>query len=93
MPSDPGLSPEGHRPRPLAERAPAAAGRAEPGRVASFDAEAGLGTVAGSDGRPFPFHCTAITDGTRRIDEGCAVIFAVGPGGPGRWEAVAVTPV
>lgn len=89
MPSEP-ASPA---PPPLAERAPAAAGRAEPGRVASFDAAAGLGVVTGADGRSFPFHCTAITDGTRRIDEGRTVIFAVGAGGPGRWEAVAVTPV
>ncbi len=87
MPSEPPAH------RPLAERAPAAAGRAEPGRVASFDVDAGLGVITGADGRSFPFHCTAITDGTRRIDEGRAVIFAVGAGGPGRWEAIAVTPI
>lgn len=87
MPSEPPAH------RPLAERAPAAAGRAEPGRVASFDVDAGLGVITGADGTSFPFHCTAITDGTRRIDEGRAVIFAVGAGGPGRWEAIAVTPI
>jgi cold shock CspA family protein len=37
-----------------------------------------------------PFHCTAIADGTRRIDVGRRVAFAVAPGNLGRWEATAI---
>lgn len=63
------------------------------GRVESFDVEAGLGVVAGADGRSFPFHCTAIDGGSRRIDVGQDVVFTVGAAGPGRWEALHLTPV
>ncbi len=60
------------------------------GVVDAFDEHVGLGTVRGEDGRTWPFHCTRITDGSRSVDVGAAVVFEVGPGGPGRWEAVAV---
>ena len=62
------------------------------GRVAAFDAHVGLGEVASDDGQRFAFHCTAITDGSRRIEVGARVAFRVAPGGPGRWEATEVTP-
>ncbi|MGF1598184.1 MAG: cold shock domain-containing protein [Acidimicrobiales bacterium] len=52
-----------------------------------FDAEVGLGVIAADDGDRVDFHCTAIADGTRTIDEGAAVTFVVGWAGPGRWEA------
>jgi cold shock CspA family protein len=65
---------------------------AGPGTVATFDDHAGLGTVRGGDGRSWPFHCTAITDGTRTIEVGTAVTFAVAPGRGGAWEAVEVRP-
>ena len=41
--------------------------------------------------RRYPFHCTAIADGTRTIEVGTAVTFEVRPAGMGRWEATAIT--
>ncbi|MEL7156128.1 MAG: cold-shock protein [Actinomycetota bacterium] len=63
------------------------------GTVARFDAHVGLGEIEEATGTRFPFHCTAITDGTRTIDQGRSVGFLVGPGGPGVWEAVSVVPL
>lgn len=63
------------------------------GRVQAYDYEVGLGTVEAADGRTFAFHCSAISDGTRRIDVGQPVVFTVGPAGPGHWEARLVTPL
>lgn len=63
------------------------------GAVLDFDPEVGLGTIDAADGSSVSFHCTAITDGTRAIDPGRAVTFDVGPAGPGRWEALRVTPL
>jgi cold shock CspA family protein len=59
------------------------------GRVVSFDARRGWGTVAESEGADFEFefHATAIGDGSRRIDPGTAVVFTVVPGHRGRYEA------
>jgi cold shock CspA family protein len=65
---------------------------ASEGRVARFDVEVGLGTVRGDDGRDYPFHCTQIADGSRTIDEGARVSFAVVAGHGGRWEATVVRP-
>ena len=60
------------------------------GVVVSFDDHAGFGTVRGTDGREFFFHCTQLTDGSRTIDVGCEVRFEVVPGHLGRWEAARV---
>jgi cold shock CspA family protein len=57
------------------------------GSVAAFDEAAGHGEVADAAGQRWFFHCTAIADGTRRIDEGAPVTFAVVAGRLGRWEA------
>jgi cold shock CspA family protein len=66
---------------------------AEPsGRVATFDAEVGLGSIEADDGRLYPFHCVAVADGTRRIEPGSRVRFRVTPGPPGRWEAADIRP-
>lgn len=62
------------------------------GRVASFDAIRGLGTVTDDGGDAYDFHATAIADGTRRIDVGTAVSFTLAPGHRGRYEARAVAP-
>lgn len=62
------------------------------GFVHSFDTDAGLGEVADADGNRWLFHCTTIADGTRTIEVGTEVRFDVAPGGPGRWEAFAVSP-
>ena len=57
------------------------------GRVVAFDLERGTGAVRGDDGRELFFHCTAIADGTRRIEVGAHVAFRVVAGHLGRWEA------
>lgn len=62
------------------------------GVVASFDDPRGLGVVRADDGTEYPFHCTAIADGTRTIDEGVAVDFEVVAGRMGRWEAAKIRP-
>ncbi len=62
------------------------------GVVVAFDEHAGYGTVRSDDGRELFFHCTAIADGSRTIDEGAAVRFDVVPGHHGRWEAANLVP-
>lgn len=57
------------------------------GVVATFDEARGLGVVRADDGRDLPFHCTAIADGTRAVEVGRRVEFAVVAGLLGRWEA------
>lgn len=63
------------------------------GRVTSFDAQRGLGTVTDTKGSAFAFHATAIGDGSRRIDLGTDVSFVVAAGHCGRYEARALTVV
>jgi len=60
-----------------------------PGRgvVESFDDPRGLGVVRSDAGVAYPFHCTAVADGSRTIAEGATVSFRVVPGRLGRWEA------
>lgn len=59
------------------------------GVVTEFDDARGLGTVE-AGGVRYPFHCTAIADGSRTIDVGADVTFAVVAGPMGRWEAQAI---
>lgn len=59
------------------------------GSVEAYDSDAGLGVVVAGSGR-WPFHCTAIADGSREIDPDTTVAFQVRPAGPGRWEAFGV---
>jgi cold shock CspA family protein len=59
------------------------------GTIASFDAHRGTGVVLDESGEEFPFHSTAIADGTREIEPGTRVRFEVTPG-LGRWEASAI---
>ncbi len=61
------------------------------GTVARFDDAAGLGTVVDEQGREFAFHCTAIADGTRQIDQGAAVCFTLAALGAGQVEARELT--
>ena len=79
------------------------------GTVATFDRERGLGTVEadavqadqaqgavqGASGgtAPVPFHCTAITDGTRDIAVGTRVTYLVAATHRGGHEARGLTPV
>ena len=60
------------------------------GVVASFDDDAGFGTVLDDDGTELFFHCTAIADGSRTIADDTPVTFVVVPGRLGRWEASGV---
>ena len=46
-----------------------------------------------AEGTEFGFHATAIADGTRRIDPGTDVAFAVLPGHRGLYEARGLTRV
>lgn len=62
------------------------------GVVSSFDDPGGYGTVSADDGAEHGFHCTAIADGTRRIEVGTRVRFLVVPGHLGRWEASDLRP-
>jgi len=59
--------------------------------VTEFDDAVGLGVVTGEDGETYPFHCTAIADGTRTIAVGTNVTFEVAPARNGRYEATAVS--
>lgn len=61
--------------------------RPQRGVVVQFDEERGLGSVRDELGRELPFHCTAIADGTRRIEPGTPVDFLSAPGHLGRMEA------
>lgn len=56
------------------------------GVVTEFDEPRGLGIVE-ADGGSYPFHCTALLDGSRTVEEGAPVRFDVRPAGMGRWEA------
>ena len=57
------------------------------GTVTSFDEHRGYGTILAADGRELFFHCTRLLDGSRSVDVGSSVTFAVVPGHGGRWEA------
>jgi cold shock CspA family protein len=63
------------------------------GRISTFDDHRGRGEVEARGGLRFPFHCTAIADGTRTVPVGQAVRFRLVPGLLGRWEADALAPL
>ena len=62
------------------------------GVVESFDDPRGLRVVRADSGDHYPFHCTAVADGTRSIPAGTAVSFRVVAGRMGRWEATDLRP-
>ena len=62
------------------------------GVVVAFGEASGLGRIDG-DGTVYPFHCTALLDGTRAVEVGAIVAFEVRPAGMGRWEAARVEKV
>jgi cold shock protein len=72
---------------------PADFGADREGVVTAFDEPRGLGTIDADDGATYPFHCTALVDGTRTVDEGTVVTFEVRPGRMGRWEAARIEKV
>ena len=55
--------------------------------VTEFDDPRGVGAVNTDDGTVVGFHCTAIADGTRRIEVGAAVVVDIVAGHLGQWEA------
>lgn len=59
------------------------------GTIVAFDDARGLGSLE-ADGVTYPFHCTAMVDGSRTIAVGEPVTFGVRPAGMGRWEATAI---
>jgi cold shock CspA family protein len=63
------------------------------GTVTEYDDHAGFGWVEATDGRRLWFHCTQLTDGSRHVDAGTRVRFAVVPGQLGRWEAAGLETV
>ncbi len=65
--------------------------RVRRGVVASFDEQAGLGSISEGDEEWF-FHCSAISDGSRKISVGVEVVFAITPGHMGRLEAREIRP-
>jgi hypothetical protein len=58
-----------------------------------FDEMVGLGQIQTEAGQTYPFHCTQIADGSRRIEPGTPVVFGVTAAHLGRWEASAISPV
>jgi cold shock CspA family protein len=62
------------------------------GRVATFDGHVGRGEIEARGGMRFPFHCTAIADGSREIAPDTAVKFRLVPGPLGALEATSVKP-
>ena len=63
------------------------------GQVVAFDEHRGLGEIRATSGERYPFHCTAIADGTRTIAGDARVEFALVPGPVGAFEAGAVRAV
>jgi cold shock CspA family protein len=61
------------------------------GVVSEFDAAAGTGTVIADDGTDFVFHCIEIADGTRTIDPGTPIEFAL-LAKFGRYQASQIRP-
>lgn len=61
------------------------------GRIATFDEFAGRGEIEARGGMHFPFHCTAIADGTRTVAADAPVRFRLVPGPLGALEATAIT--
>ncbi len=57
------------------------------GTGVAFDEARGLGEIEAQAGQRFPFHCTAIADGTRTSPVGAQVCFAPVAGQLGRREA------
>lgn len=63
------------------------------GVVSEFDEPVGVGTIVDNIGTQYPFHCTSIADGSRRIANGTPVVFTVAPAHLGRFEARGITPL
>lgn len=60
------------------------------GTVSSYDEEKGLGMLRQDDGTEYLFHCTAIADGTRRIEPATGVAFCLVAAQGGAFEAASL---
>jgi cold shock CspA family protein len=63
------------------------------GTVVAFDRQVGLGTVRTDDGVELPFHATSISDGSRDVAVGAAVLLRTAAAPAGVAEAGVVTPL
>ncbi len=63
------------------------------GAVLDYDFDRGLGSVGDEAGVTYPFHATAIADGSRMIEAGTAVVFTLRPGHLGRIQARDLRPI
>ena len=63
------------------------------GTDVAFDRDVGLGTVRTDDGTELGFHSTAISDGSRDIAVGTAVLYRTAAAHGGAVEARPVTPL
>ena len=63
------------------------------GTVVEFDDPRGIGIVRDAAGHEYPFHCTAVADGSRTIPVGVTVRYVVRAGHLGRYEAREISPV
>ncbi len=63
------------------------------GTVVSFDDSRGIGTIETGPDRTVPFHCSAITDGSRSIEVGTVVAVRIVAGRLGVLEARSVRPL
>ena len=62
------------------------------GRVVTFDDHRGRGELEAHGGLHFPFHCTAVADGSRTIAPDTPVRFRLVIGPLGALEATASAP-
>ena len=58
--------------------------------ISAFDVSRGIGELQDIEGRRYPFHSTAISDGSRRIEVGEKVAFDLAAGHGGVMEAARV---
>lgn len=61
------------------------------GVIEEFDSHACLGSVIDGGDHVWPFHCTALVDGTREVEPGTQVAFVVERRPGGRLEAARIT--
>lgn len=71
----------------------AATHRSRAGVVVAFDDDTGLGVIEGAGDVAYPFHCTAVADGSRHAEVGAAMAFVLVAGLGGRLEARELVPL
>lgn len=74
-------------------RLPSVGSPSRTGTVESFDFQVATGVLVDRSGIRYPFHCTAIADGSRDIQVGIEVAFRLVFGHAGRVEAASISPL